>query len=72
MRRTVFQLDQFGIFEADAEALRQVAREMIAADSDGGSQANGIAVIDHQLGRLRANVDQWAIPSRRSSRRTAA
>ena len=56
-RAAEFQLHQFGIFEAEAEALRQIAREMIAADAHGGGQVHGVAVVHHQFGGLRADID---------------
>ena len=45
-----------GVFEAQAEALGQVARKVVAANPHGGSQVDGIAVVHHQLGGLRADI----------------
>src|ERR1022692_32546 len=56
-RRAVFQFDQFGVFEAEAEALSEVARKMVTANADGGRQVQGVAVVNHQLGGLGADID---------------
>ena len=50
-------LDQFGVLEAEAQALGEIAREVIAADADGGGEVHGVAVVDHQFGGLRADID---------------
>ena len=52
-----FHLHHFRVFEPEAEALRQVAREVIAADPDRRCQVHGVAVVDHQFGGLRADID---------------
>src|SRR5258708_22435919 len=52
-----FDFDQFGVLEAETQALREIARKVIAADADGGGEVHGVAVVDHELGGLRADID---------------
>src|ERR1035438_6929605 len=56
-RAAEFHFDQFGVLEAEAETLGEIAREVVAGDAAGGGEVHGVAVVDHQLGGLGADID---------------
>src|ERR1035437_2061335 len=57
-RAAEFHFDQFGVLEAEAQALGEIAGEVIAADADGGGEVHGVAVEDHEFGGFRTDIDQ--------------
>src|SRR5450756_2216856 len=56
-RAAEFHFDQFGVLEAEAQSLGEIAGEVIAADADGGGEMQSIAVVDHEFGGFRADID---------------
>src|ERR1035437_2073390 len=56
-RAAEFHFDQLGVLEAEAETLGEIAREVVAGDAAGGGEVHGVAIVDHQFGGFRADID---------------
>ncbi len=63
-RAAIFQLHQLGVFEADAKGLRQIAREVIAANAHAGGELHRVAIVNDHLGGFSADIDhRYAFPA---------